>query len=87
MSFTPRSKSFVEESDKPKFVGHESMIKQSKNLSVWNWRIVRRAIVDALLKLNPRAMMKNPVMFVVEVGSLLTTIQFKIGRASCRERV
>src|SRR5437016_10789110 len=55
------------------------MIKKSKKLSVWNWQIVRRAIVDAFIKLNPRAMMKNPVMFVVEVGSLLTTIQFLYG--------
>src|SRR5438132_1168670 len=55
------------------------MIKKSKNLSVWNWQIVRRATVDAFIKLNPRAMMKNPVMFVVEVGSLLTTIQFLYG--------
>jgi K+-transporting ATPase ATPase B chain len=55
------------------------MIKKSKILSVWNWQIVRRAIVDAFIKLNPRAMMKNPVMFVVEVGSVLTTIQFIYG--------
>jgi potassium-transporting ATPase ATP-binding subunit len=33
----------------------------------------RRAAVDSVLKLNPRAMVRNPVMFVVEVGSLLTT--------------
>jgi K+-transporting ATPase ATPase B chain len=33
----------------------------------------RRAFLDALLKLNPRSMMRNPVMFVVEVGSVLTT--------------
>ncbi len=36
--------------------------------------IYRRAIVDSFLKLNPRWMIKNPVMFVVEVGSLLTTV-------------
>jgi K+-transporting ATPase ATPase B chain len=36
--------------------------------------IYRRAIVDSFLKLNPRWMLKNPVMFVVEVGSVLTTI-------------
>jgi K+-transporting ATPase ATPase B chain len=36
--------------------------------------IARRAVVDALGKLNPRIMLRNPVMFVVEVGSLLTTI-------------
>jgi len=36
--------------------------------------IVRRAIGDSFVKLNPRLMMKNPVMFVVEVGALMTTI-------------
>jgi K+-transporting ATPase ATPase B chain len=36
--------------------------------------IVHRAIGDSFRKLNPRAMMKNPVMFVVEVGAALTTI-------------
>jgi K+-transporting ATPase ATPase B chain len=34
----------------------------------------RRALLDALAKLNPRSMMRNPVMFVVEVGSVLTTV-------------
>ncbi|MGH9546917.1 MAG: potassium-transporting ATPase subunit KdpB [Terriglobales bacterium] len=42
--------------------------------SVWEVKIVRRALVDAILKLNPHTMMRNPVMFVVEVGSLITTI-------------
>ncbi|HKT70228.1 MAG TPA: potassium-transporting ATPase subunit KdpB, partial [Terriglobales bacterium] len=37
-------------------------------------KIVRRAIVDSFLKLEPRHMMGNPVMFVVEVGSVITTI-------------
>ncbi|HTO73397.1 MAG TPA: potassium-transporting ATPase subunit KdpB, partial [Gemmatimonadales bacterium] len=36
--------------------------------------IVRRAALDAVRKLDPRHMIRNPVMFVVEVGSLLTTI-------------
>ena len=36
--------------------------------------IARRAIVDSFVKLNPRTLAKNPVMFVVEVGALLTTI-------------
>jgi K+-transporting ATPase ATPase B chain len=42
--------------------------------SLFDGRIVRRALIDSLVKLNPRAMMRNPVMFVVEVGSALTTI-------------
>ncbi|MEW6731032.1 MAG: potassium-transporting ATPase subunit KdpB [Acidobacteriota bacterium] len=36
--------------------------------------IVKRAIKDAFLKLDPRWMARNPVMFVVEVGSVLTTL-------------
>src|SRR5260370_23206228 len=38
-------------------------------------RILIRAIVDSFAKLNPRTMARNPVMFVVEVGAVLTTIQ------------
>lgn len=36
--------------------------------------IVRRASVDAFRKLNPRVQAKNPVIFVVAAGALLTTI-------------
>src|SRR5262249_48685003 len=36
--------------------------------------IVRRAAIDAFLKLNPRHQVRNPVMFSVEVVSVLTTI-------------
>ncbi|MEN6436343.1 MAG: potassium-transporting ATPase subunit KdpB [Anaerolineaceae bacterium] len=35
--------------------------------------LYRRAFLDAFIKLNPNKMVKNPVMFVVEVGSVLTT--------------
>ena len=41
--------------------------------------IVVRAIKDAFVKLNPRSMIKNPVMFVVEVGSAFTTLLFVHG--------
>jgi len=37
--------------------------------------IVKRAIRDAFAKLHPRLMMKNPVMFVVEVGAAMTTLE------------
>ena len=36
--------------------------------------IVKRAIIDSFVKLSPRSLMKNPVMFVVEVGAALTTV-------------
>jgi K+-transporting ATPase ATPase B chain len=44
--------------------------------SIWDPHIVKRATWDALRKLHPRTMAKNPVMFVVEVGSLLTSVRF-----------
>src|SRR6266513_5783054 len=51
-----------------------------KKKAVWEWKIVRRALLDAFLKLNPRKMMGNPVMFVVEIGSVITTaLLFKGG--------
>jgi K+-transporting ATPase ATPase B chain len=39
-----------------------------------NLTLLRRALVDAVRKLDPRQQLRNPVMFVVEVGSLLTTL-------------
>ena len=45
-------------------------------ISIWDPGIVRQAIVDSFRKLDPRIQFKNPVMFIVEVGSLLTTIIF-----------
>src|SRR5712691_8732945 len=51
------------------------MVTQSNKQAIWNWQIVKRAIADSFIKLNPRKMMGNPVMFVVEVGSVLTSLQ------------
>ncbi|MGZ4873423.1 MAG: potassium-transporting ATPase subunit KdpB [Candidatus Angelobacter sp.] len=48
--------------------------KESKSKSLWDAKIVRQALIDSLRKLNPRTMMRNPVMFVVEVGSVVTTV-------------
>ncbi len=45
----------------------------ARSKAIWEWKIVRRALWDSVLKLNPRKMMGNPVMFVVEVGSVITT--------------
>src|SRR5579871_4045462 len=49
-------------------------MKQSKSRSLWDGKIVRKAALDSIIKLSPKTMMRNPVMFVVEVGSVLTTI-------------
>ena len=44
--------------------------------SLFDPKITSRAIVDSFKKLDPRLQAKNPVMFVVEVGSVVTTIEF-----------
>ncbi len=51
---------------------HES---QARTKSQVDPKIFRAAAIDSLRKLDPRTMIKNPVMFVVEVGALLTSIQ------------
>jgi len=55
---------------------------EKKNKSLWDVKIIRRALVDAVVKLDPRTMMKNPVMFVVEVGSVVTTLLLFRGKQS-----
>jgi K+-transporting ATPase ATPase B chain len=45
-----------------------------KPASLFDWNIVGPAIWDAFKKLNPRLMVKNPVMFVTMVGAALTTV-------------
>ena len=50
------------------------MATKASRKSVWDPKLVRRALLDAIGKLNPRTMMKNPVMFVVEIGSVVTTV-------------
>src|SRR5580704_12304829 len=41
--------------------------------SLWTWGIVVGAVRDSFVKLHPRTLMKNPVMFVVEIGSVVTS--------------
>jgi K+-transporting ATPase ATPase B chain len=48
---------------------------KSEKKALWTSGIVSRALRDSVLKLNPRTLMKNPVMFVVEIGAVLTTIE------------
>jgi K+-transporting ATPase ATPase B chain len=46
----------------------------SQRKSVWDVNLVRNAAWSSLLKLSPRNMMGNPVMFVVEIGSVITSV-------------
>ena len=46
-----------------------------KSKSIWDGAIARRATWDSFVKLNPMTLMKNPVMFVVEIGAALLTVE------------
>jgi K+-transporting ATPase ATPase B chain len=52
------------------------MAVQAKAHSLFDPTIVRGAVVDSFLKLDPRRQIRNPVMFTVYVGSILTTALF-----------
>ena len=47
---------------------------EKKGKAIWDMKIVKGAIWDSFVKLHPRKMMGNPVMFVVEVGSVVTSV-------------
>jgi len=49
---------------------------RARRISLFEPSILRRAAADAFAKLDPRHVAKNPVMFVVEIGSVITTIAF-----------
>ncbi len=52
------------------------MTRKTEKRSLFEPTIVRRALWDSAIKLNPLYQIKNPVMFVVEMGSILTTLLF-----------
>jgi K+-transporting ATPase ATPase B chain len=52
------------------------MTDRGRRLSLWNPLILRRAAIDSVIKLDPRVQFKNPVMFIVELGSVITTVVF-----------
>jgi len=59
------------------------MTSTGKARALFESAIVRQAVVDAFRKLTPRRQVRNPVMFVVYVGSILTTglfVQALVGR-------
>src|SRR5262245_26269001 len=43
-------------------------------VSAWEGPLLKAAMFESLRKLDPRVIVRNPVMFVVEVGSVLTTL-------------
>ena len=52
------------------------MNENAKKTKLFDWAIVRPAVLDSFRKLSPRRQFRNPVMFVVLVGSVLTSVLF-----------
>ena len=46
---------------------------ERRAVSLFQRDILKRALIDSFLKLDPRVQIRNPVMFVVEIGALITT--------------
>jgi K+-transporting ATPase ATPase B chain len=46
-------------------------MKRQRNLKLFEPRIIKEAFTDSFMKLNPKLMMKNPVMFTVEIGTVI----------------
>jgi K+-transporting ATPase ATPase B chain len=51
---------------------------ERRAVSLFRPDIVRRALIDSFLKLDPRVQIRNPVMFVVEIGAVITTVTWLI---------
>ncbi len=51
---------------------------ERRAISLFQPEIVRRALIDSVVKLDPRVQARNPVMFVVEIGALITTVTWFI---------
>ena len=47
---------------------------KAKKINIWQAKFILPAIKDAVRKLNPRRMIGNPVMFVVEIVTIVTTL-------------
>ncbi len=46
-----------------------------RDISLWDAKIISQAAIESLRKLNPLKMVRNPVMFVVEIGAAFLTLR------------
>ena len=51
---------------------------ERRAISLFRRDIVVRALLDSVIKLNPLVQIRNPVMFVVEIGAVITTVTWFI---------
>src|SRR5712675_2435165 len=54
------------------------MTTETQARSLLDPEIVRPALLESVRKLDPRVQVRNPVMFVVEIGALITTVAWLI---------
>jgi K+-transporting ATPase ATPase B chain len=59
-------------------------VRTKPGASLFEPTIVRRALIDAFRKLDPRQQLRNPVMFIVLVGSVWTTVLFFVNLPSAK---
>jgi len=52
---------------------------KTKETTIFASNLLRQALWDSLKKLNPLSIWRNPVMFLVEIGSIITTVSFLAG--------
>src|SRR3984957_15344322 len=62
----------------PPALGPPAPRRERQAVSLFRADIVRRALIDSLIKLDPRVQVRNPVMFVVEIGAVITTVTWFI---------
>ena len=55
------------------------MSDKTKETTIFEPELLRQALLDSLKKLNPFSIWRNPVMFLVEIGSVITTVSFLAG--------
>jgi K+-transporting ATPase ATPase B chain len=64
----------VQQATVPVIIANSSDDNTPNRKSMFDKAIVKQAAIDALKKLDPRTLWRNPVMFIVEIGAILTTI-------------
>ena len=76
LSLGPVVEHFLMLSGKTYLIGDRPMSPKAKSQGLFDGKIIAAAAVDAVRKLDPRALAKNPVIFVTEVVSLMVTLFF-----------
>ena len=51
---------------------------ERRAISLFQRDLIKRALIDSVIKLDPRVQIRNPVMFVVEIGAAITTVTWLI---------